>query len=286
MTTSSHQPPEADGPGAPGSAPGQGPRPGPESGAPETYGAAVFRTLDRGVRLTLYRLLAVPLALGLVLAFHPWTWGGGSSGSSGSSGFGSDSPYATGGADGSDLDGTATDDTSTGAGGADVTDEPTPTETTPTEDPQSEAAALDALVSQSADERSQVSAAVADAEQCGPDAGLGQDATTLQGAADTRTSLAEQATALPMDAVAGGSDAAQLLSTALDASSSADADYARWATALADGTCRTGATHDQSDYVSGGQDSTTAQQAKSAFVDAWNPIAQQYGLATRSVDEF
>lgn len=301
MTTGTDHQPDPDVPGPSGPNPGMPGTHGRQETPQETYGATVFRTLDRGVRLTFYRLLAVPLALGLVLAFHPWTWGG-SSGSSGAGEFGSDSSYSSGGTDGGDtpaVDDTATDTSSGDAtndgtndttadtsGDTGATDEPSPSDASPTEDPQSQASALDALISQSADERSQVSAAVTDAEQCGPDAGLDQDATTLQSAADSRTSLAEQATGLTMDAVAGGSDAAQLLSTALSASAAADADYARWATALAGGSCKPGTTHQQSDYVAGGQDSTTAQQAKSAFVDAWNPIAEQYGLSTRGTDEF
>jgi hypothetical protein len=244
------------------------------------YNAAVFRSVDRGVRLTLYRMLAVPLVLALLLALHPWTWGGSSgSGTSDSNdfGYGTPAPYDTATSDDGSDSLYPTDDTTadTGDDGSDPS---------PTDDAQTEAEALDALISQSADARSDVSAAVSDVEQCG--SGLSDDAGTFQDAADSRQSLAEQAQELTMDEVDGGSDAAELLSTALAQSAEADADYARWAQALADGDCTPGSTQNQDDFVAGGKDSTKAQQDKSDFVDTWNPIAAQYQLASRSPDDF
>ncbi|MYS22107.1 hypothetical protein GA0115240_138215 [Streptomyces sp. DvalAA-14] len=246
----------------------------PAPGAqPTGYNRGVFSRIDHGARLSLYRVLLIPLVLALTLAFHPWTWGG-SSGSAGPGDGYNPAPYDT-----------STDD---GSGGFLPTDtattDPDPGTPSPTDDGQTEAAALDALITQSADSRAKVSAAVNDAEQCG--AGLSDDAAAFQDAADSRSSLAQQAGNASMDAVLGGPDAALLLSTALSRSADADADYARWAQALAGGDCAPSTTQSQRDFLAGGKDSTKAQQAKSDFVDAWNPIAAQYGLATRSPDEF
>jgi hypothetical protein len=259
------------------------------------YGFHLLRTLDRPVRLTLYRLLAVPLAVGLVLAVQPWDWGGSSH--SGATAF--ESGQFPGASDNAaDGDSGLTDQgvpettdpqpgdpdptdgsTDTGATGTE-TDTPSPSAT---EDPASQADALDNLISQSAASRGQVSSAVADAESCGS---LSSDAGTLQSAADTRSDLSQQAGALTMDAVDGGSQAASLLSTALSLSATADTDYADWATALAGGTCSQGTTHDQSAYKNGGTDSAKAQKAKADFIAVWNPIATQYDLPTRTADEF
>lgn len=278
---------------------------GPAGGGPyrqgdddSDYGLSVFRTLDRPIRLTLYRLLAVPLAVGLLLALHPWTWGGSShSGTPGfDSGFqssvgnapegdsGHTDPAATGTYDPGTYDpGTA----DPGGSGPETTDPGTGTpEPSPTVDASGQASELDSLISQSADSRGQVSTAVTDAEQCGPDAGLSSDATALQTAADSRSSLAQQADGLTLDMVPGGPNAAQLLSTALSLSAAADTDYANWATALGEGTCTPGSTHDQSAYKTGGADSAKAQKAKADFIAVWNPIASQYNLPTRTADEF
>jgi hypothetical protein len=245
----------------------------PSKAPPFDYGLAAIRTLGKPVRLTLYRFLATPLVIGLLLAVHPWTYMKSTdSQSPGASSGTTASTYETGSYDNQPAD------PSTGYS--------TPTDATATPDAASQTTALNGIIEESAASRQQVTTAVQDAGSCGTDTGLSSDIDALQQAADSRSALADQANSLAMDQVSGGPETARLLGTALTLSATADGDFVTWVTGLADGQCDAGTSLQQSDYLTGVQDSTKALNAKKAFLDAWNPIATQFGLQSRTADEF
>lgn len=136
------------------------------------------------------------------------------------------------------------------------------------------AANLAVLLGQSGRERRAVSAAFSDAAQCGP--ALSQDAETFQAAAASHRQFLTELAQLPGLTVLP-SALRQDLSTAWQASASADSDYARWAQdQLADG-CTSGGQSDPG-YTAASAPNQQATASKTAFVRLWNPLAKAYGL--------
>ncbi|MHC3471144.1 hypothetical protein ACYF6T_20945 [Streptomyces sp. 7R007] len=234
------------------------------SGASPGYGIDVLGTVDRPVRNTIVRVLVAPLIVGLLLAVHPWT-------------------FASGTAQGPGAGDSQTYPKNDDYGVSEPTDTPAD-QATP--DDLTQATNLDSLIQQSAAARESVTEAVADAAQCGTGPGLDSDITAFQDAAQTRSSLAQQATALDMSAVEGGSDAASLLATALTDSATADDDFADWATSLRDDGCDPSTATGQSAYTDAEAQSETVTSEKESFLSVWSPLASQYALTDWTADQF
>lgn len=138
-----------------------------------------------------------------------------------------------------------------------------------------EAQALTALLSQSANDRAQVSAATSDIATCG---NLNADYAALRAAASGRQALLDQLGQLTMSALPNASALSQDLASAWQNSENSDLLYAQWAQ---DGlnTCTPNNITDPN-YVQAEQASAQSTLAKQQFVDVWNPVAYQYGLPT------
>jgi hypothetical protein len=151
---------------------------------------------------------------------------------------------------------------------------------------QTEAAAVDQLLGQSADSRQQVVDAVAAVQQCVSPGAVTAAQTALTQAAGNRRSMVTQLTALDVAQVPGGAAAVQVLARAWTESAAADNAYANWAGAMAmpSGGCTPGNAPATADFTTAQTQSGLASADKSSFVDLWTPIAMQYGLPTRTAD--
>jgi hypothetical protein len=142
---------------------------------------------------------------------------------------------------------------------------------------QTEAAAVDRLLGQSADSRQQVVDAVAAVQQCSSPSAVTAAQAALTQAAGNRRSMVSQLTAL---------DISQVQAFASTCTAAADNAYADWAGAMAlpSGGCTPGNAPLTSAFNTGQAQSGLASADKSSFVDLWTPIAMQYGLPTRTAD--
>jgi len=147
-----------------------------------------------------------------------------------------------------------------------------PAATLPAE--QQAANALAALLTQSVADRSAITSAVSDVNQCGP--GLSQDAQTLHKAATSRQNLLSQLASLP-DRAALPAPMLEDLTSAWQASGSADQDLAQWAQDENSGGCLPN-DHGNPDFQAATAPDDQATTAKKEFVSQWNPIASGYEL--------
>ena len=145
--------------------------------------------------------------------------------------------------------------------------------------PQQGAHNLAALLSQSVSDRSAINNAYTDVQNCGPT--LAQDQATFQQAVASRQSLLSRLGSMP-GASALPATMISSLTQAWQASISADQDYAAWAKDESAG-CTPGGSDGNLAAAAGPGNQAT--QSKIAFVNSWNPIAQQYGLPTYSQDQ-
>ncbi|MGH9089954.1 MAG: hypothetical protein ACRDZR_01015 [Acidimicrobiales bacterium] len=157
-----------------------------------------------------------------------------------------------------------------------------------------EAGTLSSLLSQSANERSGVVAAVAAISACGDLSGA-QEA--LSNAATQRNELLQQLDDDQFSALPSSSQLILALSTAWESSESSDNSYAQWAqdemdrytgidtytaTSLTTSTTSGCVQDDYADanYQAAQQTDQQANTAKQTFVSEWNPVATTYGLPT------
>jgi hypothetical protein len=138
-----------------------------------------------------------------------------------------------------------------------------------------EAQALANLVSASAGQRTNVSTAANDLENCG-NASADQSAFTQ--AASVRQSVVNQLGALQVALLPNGAEMAQDLSSALSYSIQSDTSYAQWAGDELSG-CSTDYAAD-SNFAAAQQTDPQADSQKRAFASLWNAVAPQYGLPT------
>jgi hypothetical protein len=142
--------------------------------------------------------------------------------------------------------------------------------------PEQQAAdSLSVLLGQSVTDRSAIVSAVNDVNACGPN--LSQDVQTFQNAAASRQNLLSQLANLP-DRSALPTPMLQALTSAWQASSQADQDFAQWAQDESQ-SC-TPNDHSDANYQAASGPDSQATTNKEAFVSSWNPIATQYGLTT------
>jgi hypothetical protein len=149
---------------------------------------------------------------------------------------------------------------------------------------QAQAAAVDQLLGQATISRQQVLNAVAMVQQCNDSQSVSAAQSALTQASQDRQSLVTQVAALDVSQLPSGAAAMQTLSRAWTESAAADAAYAAWAGAMANGGCKPGNAPHNSDWDTGTAQSGNASLDKNTFVAAWTPIAMQYNLPTRSAD--
>ncbi len=141
---------------------------------------------------------------------------------------------------------------------------------------QQAATRLAGLLSQSGHDRSSISTAYDDVDACGPQ--LAQDAQTFSTAATGRQQLLTQLSTMPgRSALPAGM--LQTLTTAWQASITADQDYSQWAQDEASGTCKKN-DHTNAHFVAANAPDVRATAQKEVFLGQWNPIATQYRLPT------
>jgi hypothetical protein len=141
---------------------------------------------------------------------------------------------------------------------------------------QQAAANLAVLLTQSASDRQAVNTAYNDVVQCGPN--VTNDAQTFQTAATSHRQLLNELAKLP-GLSALPQTMTQDLSTAWQASISADDDFAKWAQDQVAGGC-SAASRSDPNYAAADEPDLQATNSKTAFVRLWNPLAQAYGMQT------
>lgn len=154
---------------------------------------------------------------------------------------------------------------------------PTSATTSPsagTSEAPAQAAAIDALLAESEVGRDLLAAAITDINNCRLDSRMWSN---LQGAINNRSSLLARTDALQVDAIPEGSVLKPHLRDVFQASYDADIAYQQWVLA-ASGCPRTNGPG----YSAIVNANNRAQAAKNLFLSEWNPVAQRYGLPSRS----
>jgi hypothetical protein len=145
---------------------------------------------------------------------------------------------------------------------------------------QQAAAALATLLAKSVTDRSAVNAAYNDVSACG--ASLSQDAQTFTAAAASHRRLLAELAAMPGTPVLA-QPMMQALTSAWQASASADDDLAKWAQDQATNGCST--VNSDPNFMAASAPNRQATASKTTFAQLWDPLAQSYGLATYSQGE-
>ena len=141
---------------------------------------------------------------------------------------------------------------------------------------QQAATQLAGLLSQSGHDASSIATAYDDVNACGPR--LAQDAQTFSSGATSRQQLLTQLSTMPGRS-ALPADMLQTLTTAWQASITADQDYGQWAQDEASGSCKKN-DHSDPHFTAANAPDIKATSQKEVFLRQWNPIASKYGLPT------
>ncbi len=149
-----------------------------------------------------------------------------------------------------------------------------------------QAAALDALLEESSEDRQKVIDAVGTVSACGSASSLASARDDLDEAAEHRDDLVARLRRLDVSALEGGRDAVSVLLSAWRHSAAADRAFADWADTAAGGACASGTAPQDADYRRGVTSSGKASAAKETFVEQWNATAAEHGLEKRSADAF
>ncbi|MCC9311058.1 hypothetical protein LN042_28990 [Kitasatospora sp. RB6PN24] len=150
---------------------------------------------------------------------------------------------------------------------------------------QSEAQALDALLTQGEAAKAPIGSAVAQVESCPAKADVDAAAQAFSSGADQRDKLVAQLGALNVADIPGGADAVQSLKSAWQTSADIDRAYAAWAQSVSASGCGgSGQAPDTADKQKADQLNPQATQEKKDFVAKWNALAGTYGLAGRTWD--
>jgi hypothetical protein len=145
-----------------------------------------------------------------------------------------------------------------------------------------QAAALDALLSNSVASRAAVVQAAA---QIGACTSLDSAKSAMLAAAATRESAASAAGSLSVNALPNSSGLVGLLVQMMQASASADRSYAAWADDAASGQCRGGSAVHTANFTAAEAASSQATSLKQQFAATWAPIAAQAHLPARTADQ-
>ncbi|MEV6115689.1 hypothetical protein AB0L59_25080 [Streptomyces sp. NPDC052109] len=156
-------------------------------------------------------------------------------------------------------------------GAADTTTRQSETSTTSARETQ--ARALNGLLTENTGRRGGVADAVASLTQCND---LSDDRRVFADAADARAGLVDKLDALGLDELPDG--LASDLRTAWRRSEAADRAYVRVVDAVS-GDCASGSAAATSAWHDAATASDDATKAKKDFVAAWNPVAEEYGFS-------
>jgi hypothetical protein len=151
------------------------------------------------------------------------------------------------------------------------------TKTPPTQPlAEAQASALSALLSQSANDRSAIVAAVNAIANCGD---LQTAETTLTSSASNRESLLSQLNSLTLSALPNSVALTEYLIVAWDNSLASDQSYAGWANDEISNGCTDNDTSDVN-YQNAQVSDAQSTKSKTSFTALWNPIANTYNLPT------
>ncbi|MFG2379602.1 hypothetical protein [Streptomyces avermitilis] len=142
-----------------------------------------------------------------------------------------------------------------------------------------QAVALDQLLADSGNSRDSVIKAVGNVRACN---NLDQAAGDLRDAAKQRGDLVTRLSGLSVDKLPNHAALTAALTSAWQASASADTHYAAWADQVNGRKgCKKGQAHTTGQTVAGNRASTTASAQKVKAAALWNTIASTYGLTQR-----
>ena len=146
---------------------------------------------------------------------------------------------------------------------------------------QQQAVAIDGYLKLSATARAGVSNAIVSIGNC---QNIADAVATLSKAADTRAGILARLNDAQVSALPGGTAMLANLQQALQASATADRDYAAWGTAAA-ASCN-GKAAPTATYTAAQQSDTVATAAKQRFVQSWNTVASTFGLPPAAASTF
>ncbi|GAA2837229.1 hypothetical protein RMN57_12530 [Kitasatospora sp. CM 4170] len=148
---------------------------------------------------------------------------------------------------------------------------------------QSQAKALDELLTQGESAKAPIGNAVAKVNSCPAKADIDSSAQVFDSGAKQRDQLLTKLAALSVTDLPGGADAVATLKSAWQLSADIDRAYASWARAVSAQGC-SGSAPNTADKKRADELNPQATQAKKDFVAKWKPIADTYGLTTRTQD--
>lgn len=165
---------------------------------------------------------------------------------------------------------------------------------TPTADPsasptvganaQTQAKALDELLTRGEGAKAPIGSAVAKVSSCPAKADIESAAQVFDTGATQRDQLLADLAKLNLADVPGGADAVQSLKAAWQQSADIDRAYATWARAVNTQGCSGSSAPTTADKKRADELNPQATQSKKDFVAKWNALAGSYGLATRTWD--
>ncbi len=147
----------------------------------------------------------------------------------------------------------------------------------PPENGQQQATVIDRYLTQSATARDGVSNAIESINNC---RNIADAVATLSRAADARAHILAGLNDAQVSALPGGPTMLTDLKQGLQASATADTDYAAWGTTTE--TSCTGKAVPTPSYTAAQQSDAVATAAKQRFVQSWNTVAAQFGLTPQS----
>ncbi|MFH9348373.1 hypothetical protein [Kitasatospora sp. NPDC017646] len=162
-------------------------------------------------------------------------------------------------------------------------DTPSPTASTAGPKAQAQAQALDSLLTEGGNARTQIGNAVAKVTSCPAKADIDSAAQVFDSGARQRDGLLAKLSKLSVTDLPGGPDAVNSLKSAWQLSSDIDKAYASWARAVAGQGC-SGTAPTTADKKKADELNPQATQAKNDFLTKWKPIATAYGLTAPTSD--
>ncbi|MFF4817444.1 hypothetical protein ACFY2K_22960 [Kitasatospora sp. NPDC001309] len=162
-------------------------------------------------------------------------------------------------------------------------DTPAPSATTAGPNAKAQAQALDGLLTEGGNARTQIGNAVAKVSSCPSKADIESAAQVFDSGAGQRQGLLGKLAKLSVTDVPGGADAVNSLKSAWQLSADIDKAYAAWARAVAKQGC-SGNAPSTPDKKHADELNPQATQAKNDFLTKWKPIADAYGLTPPTSD--
>ncbi|MFD5463525.1 hypothetical protein ACFWIQ_11985 [Kitasatospora sp. NPDC127059] len=169
------------------------------------------------------------------------------------------------------------------SGAATPSDSPSPSATTAGPNAKAQAQALDALLTEGGNARTQIGNAVAKVSSCPAKADIDSAVQVFDSGAKQRDGLLAKLAKLSVTDLPGGADAVNSLKSAWQLSADIDRAYASWGRAVATQGC-SGTAPSTADKKHADELNPQATQAKNDFLTKWKPIATTYGLTSPTSD--